>query len=209
MALAVALVVDGDRDAAVEERQLAQPLRQRVEAELGRLEDLLVRLEGDLGAALLGRAGDLEIGERIAALVRLGVDLPVAPDLELERLRERVDHRHADAVQTARHLVAVVVELAAGVEHRQRDFGGRAAAAVLIDGDAAAVVHDGDRVVDVDGDVDLIAVAGQRLVYRVVDDLVDEVVQPGGAGRADVHRRTLADRLEALEDLDLVRAVVV
>ena len=38
--LAVALVVDRDDDAAVQERQLAQALRQRVEAVLGRLEDL-------------------------------------------------------------------------------------------------------------------------------------------------------------------------
>ena len=53
VALAVALVVDRDGDAAVQERELAQPLRQRVEAVLGRLEDLRVGLEGDLGAALL------------------------------------------------------------------------------------------------------------------------------------------------------------
>ena len=79
---------------------------------------------------------------------------------------------------------------------------------MLIDRDAAAVVDDGDRVVDVDRDVDLIAVAGQRLVDRVVDDLVDEVVQAGRAGRADVHRRPLAHRLEPFEDLDLVGAVV-
>ena len=50
-----------DGDAAVQERELAQPLRQRVEAELGRLEDLRVGLERDLRAALLRRAGDLEI----------------------------------------------------------------------------------------------------------------------------------------------------
>ena len=146
---------------------------------------------------------------RRAALVALLVDLAVAPDLELERLRQRVDDRDADAVQAARDLVAVVVELAAGVQHGQHDFGGRLAARVPVDRDAAAVVDDGDRVVDVDRDVDLIAEAGQRLVDRVVDDLVDEVMQPGGPGRADVHRRPLADRLEAFEDLDLVGAVVV
>ena len=54
VALAVALVVDRDRDAGVEERELAQPLRQRLEAELGGLEDRGVGLERDLGAALLG-----------------------------------------------------------------------------------------------------------------------------------------------------------
>ena len=145
---------------------------------------------------------------RRAALVGLLIDLAVAPDFEVERLGQRVDDRDADAVQAARHLVAVVVELAAGVEHRQHDFGRRLAALVPIDRDAAAVVDDGDRAVDVNRDVDLIAEAGQRLVDGVVDDFVDEMVQPGRTGRPDVHRRPLADGFEPLEDLDLVGAVV-
>ena len=57
--------------------------------------------------------------------------------------------------------------------------------------------------------VDVLAEAGQRLVDRVVDDFVDEVVQPGRPGRPDVHRRPLPDGLEAFEDLDFVGAVVV
>ena len=80
---------------------------------------------------------------------------------------------------------------------------------MLIDRDAAPVVDHGDRIVDVDGDVDLVAVPGQRLVDRVVDDLVDEVMQPRLAGRADVHRGPFAHRLEAFENLDLVGAIVV
>ena len=112
-------------------------------------------------------------------------------------------------MQTARDLVAVVVELAAGVQNGQHDFGRGLAAGVAIDRNAAAVVDDRDRVVDVDLDVDLVAEAGERLVDRVVDDLVHEVMQPRRPGGADVHRGTLADRLEAFEDLDLVGAVVV
>ena len=46
-----------------------------------------------------------------------------------------------------------------------------------------------------------VAVAGQRLVDRVVDDLVDQVVQAALTGGADVHAGPLADRLETLEDL--------
>jgi hypothetical protein len=61
----------------------------------------------------------------------------------------------------------------------------------------------------VDRDVDIAAETRQRLVDRVVDDLVDQMVQPRDAGRADVHGGTLADRLEAFENLDLVGAVVV
>ena len=122
VALPVALIVDRDEDAAVQEGELAQPLRERVEAVFGRLEDLRVRLEGDLRAAPLRGAGDFEIAGRRTALVALLIDLPVAPDLEVETLRERIHHRDADAVQTAGDLVAVVVELAAGVEDGQHDF---------------------------------------------------------------------------------------
>ena len=57
--------------------------------------------------------------------------------------------------------------------------------------------------------VDVLAEAGQRFVDRVVDDFVDEMVQAGRTGRPDVHRRALPNRLESLEDLDLVGAVVV
>ena len=76
-------------------------------------------------------------------------------------------------------------------------------------GNAAAVVHDRDGVVDVNRDVDLIAEPRERFVNRVVDDLVDEVVESGRSRGADVHRRTLANGLETLEDLDFVRTVVV
>ena len=61
----------------------------------------------------------------LTALVALQVDLAVAPDLELEVLRQGVDDRDSDAVQTARDLVGVLVELAAGVKLGQHDLGGR------------------------------------------------------------------------------------
>ena len=68
--LPVALVVERDDDAAVQEGQFAQPLRERVEAVDGGLEDLRIGLERDLRAASLGGAGNLEIGRRCAALDR-------------------------------------------------------------------------------------------------------------------------------------------
>ena len=77
-----------------------------------------------------------------------------------------------------------------------------------VDRDAAAVVDDRDGVVFLDGHVDVVAIARERLVDGVVDDFVDEVVQAALRRRADVHARTLADGLEAFENLDLVGTVV-
>ena len=56
-------------------------------------------------------------------------------------------------------------------------------------------------------DVDDDAIARHRLVDRVVDDLVHEVVQTRGPGGADVHARTLAHRLETLENRDVLSTV--
>src|SRR5690606_30694117 len=120
----------------------------------------------------------------------------------------RVHAAHAHAVQAAGDLVAVLVELAAGVQLGQRDFGGRALGLVLVvhlhpGGDAAAVVGHADGVVGVDGDDDVVAVAGQGLVDGVVDHLENQVVQAGAVGGvADVHAGALAHRFQAFEDLD-------
>jgi hypothetical protein len=78
---------------------------------------------------------------------------------------------------------------------------------LVVDRDAAAVVDDGDGVVDVDGDVDAGGVTAEGLVDGVVDDLVDEVVQTLFAGGADVHGGAQADRREALENGDVFSGV--
>ncbi len=61
-----------------------------------------------------------------------------------------------------------------------------------------------------DGDDDLVAEPGERLVDRVVDHLEHHVVQPRAVGGvADVHARALAHRLQALQDLDGIGTVLV
>src|SRR5436190_24078431 len=74
-------------------------------------------------------------------------------------------------------------------------------------GDAAPVVHDGHRIVGVDGHLDGVAVTGEGLVDRVVDDLVDQVMQAPRARRTDVHAGAPAHRLATLEDRDVLGVV--
>ena len=57
--------------------------------------------------------------------------------------------------------------------------------------------------------VDAVAIAGQRLVDGVVDDLVDHVVQARAViGVADIHARALAHGVEAAQHLDRIGVVV-
>jgi hypothetical protein len=112
-------------------------------------------------------------------------------------------------VEAARHRVRLVVELAAGVQDGQHDLErGLAQRRVLVDRDATAVVDDPAAALGQQRDGDLVALPRHRLVDRVVDDLVDEVVEAARPGRTDVHARTLAHRLETLEDGDVLGAVL-
>jgi hypothetical protein len=56
-------------------------------------------------------------------------------------------------------------------------------------------------------DLDSVCAIGHCLVDRVVDDLEDEVMEAPRAGRADVHARSQADRLEALQNGDVLCGV--
>jgi hypothetical protein len=225
--LAAALVLQADAHAVVQEGEFAQALGQDLVVEVVVLfEDLGVGQEVHLGAALLGGADHLHGRDLDAVALRLDdavlheaarkldlVHLAFAAHRQAQPDRQRVHAGHAHAVQAARDLVAVLVELAAGVQFGQRDFGRRALGLVLVvhlhaGRDAAAVVDHADRVVGVDGDHDVVAVAGQGLVDGVVDHLEHQVVQAGAVGRvADVHARALAHRLQAFQDLDRTLAI--
>jgi hypothetical protein len=87
------------------------------------------------------------------------------------------------------------------VQLGEHDLHTRQAGARLdVHGDAPPLVGDGDAPVALEGDRDLLAVATERLVHGVVDDLPQAVHEPPGVGRPDVHRRTLADGFQALQD---------
>ena len=172
-------------------------------------EDRAVGFEGNDRTAVRTFAYHLDFRGRSAFAVRLAVDLAVAAvDLGDQQRRKRIDAGYTHAVKTARNLVAALVEFTSGMQHRQHDFECRFALLLVeVGGDTAAVVLDGDRVVLVDRHVDIGAIARQRLVDRVVHDLVNQVVETLFADIADVHGRTLAHRFEAFEDLDIRRGI--
>ena len=152
------------------------------------------------GATAVAALLDLRHGRhRRPAFVLLTIAPAVSADLDGEKLGQRVHHADAYAVQTARHLVALAAELAAGVQLGQDDL--QSGLAVLghdVHRDTAPVVHNPHRRIGQDGHVDGGATASQSLVHRVVHDFVDEVVQPAVTGGPDIHAGPLTNRLQTL-----------
>ena len=61
---------------------------------------------------------------------------------------------------------------------------------------------DGDRIVDVDGDIDFGAVAGQSFIDGIIHDFVDQMVQTRFARRPDIHGGPFAHRLQTFQNFD-------
>ena len=133
----------------------------------------------------------------------------VARNLDRHPIAERIDDRNADAVQTARGLIDLVPEFAAGMECGQHDLQGGFVGklGVRLDRDPTSVVADGDGTVGFEREVDPGSMPRDHLVHGVVEDLGRQMVQSGLVGAADIHARTPAYGFETLENLDVLRRV--
>ena len=169
------------------------------------------RHERDLRAGLAaGIANDFErpLGHAVGEPHR--VLLAVPPNGEVEPAGERVHHGDADAVQAARHLVGVLVELTSRVELGHDDLGGGDAFALVnLDRNAATVIVDRNGPVRVQDDINHVAIARERLVDGVVHHLIDHVMETRTVvGVADIHARPFAYGIKALQNFDGLGAVI-
>ncbi|MCY1394010.1 hypothetical protein D9M71_89230 [compost metagenome] len=207
--LAGTLVLQHDAHAGVQEGQLADALGEDVPAEMNVVEGFRGRLEVNFGAGAIGIAHRTQRELWNTVVIELFPDLAFAANGQAQLVGEGVHYRDTHAMQAAGDLVAVVIELTAGVQHGHDDFRRRNPFFLVdIHRNAAAVVAYGDRLIGVNGDADFAAETRQRLVDGVVHHLEDHVVQTGTVVRvADVHARTLAYRVQSLQHLDAGRVV--
>ena len=81
---------------------------------------------------------------------------------------------------------------------------------VHVHGDSPAIIRYGHGIIGVQGDGDLLAVPGKRLVDRIIHDLKDHLMQTGAIIRiAYVHSRTLSHRVQTFQDLDIRRGIAI
>ena len=204
------LVLEGDFQALV---QIAGDLEPgfddfRVEFDVGKNGG--IGMEVDRGAAAARGANLLQRSDRLALLEAHFPLRPVAFDGGDELLRQGVDDAGADAVQAAGRFVAAVLELAAGMEHREDHFeGALLRRGMLVDRNPAPIVRDRDRrSIAMKRHPDIRGEAIHRLVDGVVEDFPHEVVQSGRADATDVHAGAFADRIEPFKNGDVFGGVV-
>ena len=137
----------------------------------------------DLGSGLARFSGLFQFRGGLAFFVRLLPHRSIALNFQFQPIGKCIDHRDADAVQTAGNFVSVAVKLTSGMQHRQHHFrGGTLFGRVHVHWNAPPVVHHRHRIVFVYRDVHFVGVAGHRFVDRVVHHLPNQVMQSHLAG---------------------------
>ena len=205
----VAAVGKGEVYAGVEVCQFPQPVGKYVVVVFGNGKNALVGKECYCRAGFIGFTDYFHRFDGFAAVVFLHVNLALAADFGTQHGGEGVHARYAHAVQAAGHLVCSLVEFAAGVQYGHYHFQCRFPLFLVhVDGDAAAIVFDGYRIVFVDGYFYVFAIACQGLVYGVVHYFINQMVQALLAYVAYVHSGAYAHRFQTLQYGDVVRTVI-
>ena len=164
-------VGEDDSHARVQKGQLLQPAGEDVTGELRLGKDLRVGLEGGFRARTGRRAHLADRAGRLTPLVLLLPEMAIPAHLDLAPLRQKVDHRHADAMQATRGLVGALLEFAAELEHRHHAFQRRDLTVHLVGElpvnvgrDTAAVILDRHTAIDVDRHRHPLGIAGHALI---------------------------------------------
>ena len=141
VALPCRLVVEDHGEAAVQVGFGFESLADQGRVEHDRGEDFPIGVEFDEGSAAAGGTEFLQLGGRDPAREALLPLRTLALHSYEEPIGERRHHRGADAVESARVIVVLRLELSAGVQRRQDQFEGRPLVLLVhVDRDAATVV---------------------------------------------------------------------
>jgi hypothetical protein len=136
------------------------------------------------------------------------IDLPFPPYFEINKFREGVDHGKAYSMKASGDLVATIVKFASSVEFGHHHFHRRTFLLFMdIDRDAAAVISDGDAVIDMNDDVDLGTISPEGFINAVVDQFMNQMVKAFDPGVPNIHGRPFADGCQTLQDLYLFRHI--
>ena len=158
------------------------------------------------GVATAAGAGDGQLLHFLAPLEGDVIDLAVPAHRHLDPIGEGVHHGDPHPVQATGELIVLVGELAPRVQLAEDQLhAGDPFLRVDVHRHAATVVDHLEGLILVQDHLQIAGVTRQRLVDAVVDDLLAEVIGPGGVG---VHAGAATHRFKAIEDLNGIRIVL-
>jgi len=123
-------------------------------------------------------AHDFNLRDLYAAAADLPVNMPVPTHLGGKFRAQCVNNGKTDTVKAAGDLITAAAEFAARMKHCECDFKrGFAGFGMNVNGNAPAVVNNGNGVVRMNGNINMSAESRHCFIDGVIDDFINKVVQ--------------------------------
>ena len=188
------VVCECDSETAIEEGLFTKSVKKCFVFEDCFFKNVCVRLECYLCTCLVCFAHNFERTSCDTSVEADSVNLALCMDFNFHPFGESINNRCANAVETARNLIAFAAELTAGVEDCINNFDSRKTCLWLdADRNTASVVCNCNGIVAIDRHLDMVTVACEGFVDGIIDDFVNQMVKTSDRSCTDVHTRTLTD----------------
>ena len=180
--------------------QMAEDLREHLSIEMLKFDKKLYvrqKVNGGTGLPCLtydGKQTVYQIQNGIPPFIAVFVNTATGLDSYCQSCRQSIYYRGTYAVQTAAGLICGIVEFTAGMQSRKYQTLRADPFFVHTHGNTTTVIFHGCGAVGFQCHLYRITISGQMLVHRVINDLVDQMIQSLGGDTADIHSGSLSYR---------------
>ena len=191
--LIASFINQSDTNSFVQKGFLAQSFGQFFKTVLSYCQHFAVWFKSSFRTCFVRLAGLYERRNRITGTIFLFINAAFAFDFQTQPFGQKINAGRANPVQTARNLVRVAVKFSPGVQSGHHDLRGGNTGFMFANRNAAPVVLNRHRIIEVDCDIDQVAISGQCFVYGVVHDFIHHLMQAIFVVVANIHARPQPD----------------
>ena len=198
-------VGQSDLDACIQIGQLAHTGSKNLVVVNGFREDRVIRPELLTCTCNIACSDFLYRIQRMSAFIFLLIDFSVTENLRSHVCGQGVHTRYTYTVQTSGYFVRSLIELTAGMQYGHDNFQGWLLLFfVKINRNTTSVILYSDGIIFVDGYFNVVAIAGECFVDRVIHNFINQVVKSFRTNVTNIHRGTLSNSFQTFQNLDVL-----
>ena len=140
-----------------------------------------------------------ELYHRMSLCIAIMIHISTLTNFHIHIRRKRIHYRRSDSMQSSTCLISIVIEFSSCVQRRKYNAGSRYSLRMHANRNSTSVVLYRTGTICLKGDPDFIAGTRQMLIYRIIDNLIDQMIESFGRGTSDIHSRTFPDCFKSFQ----------
>ena len=144
------------------------------------------------------------------SLIALFIHLSILMDDNFKPLRQCIYYGCTYTMKSSGYLVSSASELTAGMKDRKYYLYRRKSRFVVdTHRNSSSIVHNKNRIVLFNADINLGTISGQSLIDRIVYDLIDKMMKSADRCTSNVHSGSFSYCFQSFQNLNLVGSIFV